>query len=52
MAEPATLPPLRQTQLAIDPASDPLVVRETDVLVDTLNSLASLMGSDPILRKT
>lgn len=39
------LPPLRQTQLAIDATVDPLVGRETDVLVDALNSIAALMGS-------
>jgi hypothetical protein len=38
------LPSLRKTQLTLDAAGDPVVIRETDVLVDSLDSIAALLN--------
>jgi hypothetical protein len=40
------LPPLRQTQLALNSATDDLVRDETDLMVDSVNTIASLLASD------
>ena len=39
---PSPLPPLRQTQLALGP-TDALVGEETDLMVDSVNTIASLL---------
>ena len=39
---PAALPPLRQTQIALG-ATDALVEAETDLMVDSINTVASLL---------
>ena len=41
---PPELPPLRQTQLALNAATNDLVRDETDLMVDSLNTIASLLG--------
>jgi uncharacterized membrane protein YccC len=41
---PPSLPPLRQTQLALTPAADTLVVDETDLMVDSINTMAELLS--------
>jgi uncharacterized membrane protein YccC len=43
-AVPPELPPLRQTQLALNAATNDLVRDETDLMVDSLNTIASLLG--------
>jgi hypothetical protein len=43
---PPVLPPLRQTQLALNSATDDLVRDETDLMVDSVNTIASLLASD------
>jgi len=43
---PDTLPPLRQTQLAIAESVDPAVDRETDLMVDAINTMADLLARD------
>ena len=43
-ATPAPLPPLRQTQLALG-ATDALVNDETDLMVDSVNTIAGLLGA-------
>jgi hypothetical protein len=43
---PPELPPLRQTQLALNSATDDLVRDETDLMVDSVNTIASLLMSD------
>jgi uncharacterized membrane protein YccC len=43
---PPPLPPLRQTQLALNSATDDLVRDETDLMVDSVNTIASLLASD------
>ena len=42
---PASLPPLRQTQLALG-ATDALVEAETDLMVDSINTIAALLYPD------
>jgi uncharacterized membrane protein YccC len=42
---PPSLPPLRQTQLALG-ATDALVGEETDLMVDSIKTIASLLGAD------
>jgi uncharacterized membrane protein YccC len=42
---PPPLPPLRQTQLALG-ATDALVGEETDLMVDSVNTVASLLAAD------
>jgi uncharacterized membrane protein YccC len=42
-AAPPPLPPLRHTQLALNATND-LVSDETDLMVDSLNTIASLLG--------
>jgi hypothetical protein len=42
---PAALPPLRQTQLALG-ATDALVEAETDLMVDSINTIGALLGLD------
>jgi uncharacterized membrane protein YccC len=44
---PPALPPLRQTQLALNAAGSDLVRDETDLMVDSLNMIASLLGPKP-----
>ena len=44
---PPPLPPLRQTQLALNAATNDLVRDETDLMVDSLNTIASLLGRTP-----
>jgi hypothetical protein len=44
---PPPLPPLRQTQLALAAASDDLVRDETDLMVDSVNTMAELLRRDP-----
>ena len=41
---PAALPPLRQTQLALAPSADALVGQETDLMVDSVNTMAELLA--------
>jgi hypothetical protein len=41
---PSPLPPLRQTQLALAPAADTLVADETDLMVDSINTMAELLS--------
>ena len=41
---PPPLPPLRQTQLALNTATNDLVRDETDLMVDSLNTIASLLA--------
>jgi uncharacterized membrane protein YccC len=41
---PPPLPPLRQTQLALAPAADTFVVDETDLMVDSINTIAELLA--------
>jgi uncharacterized membrane protein YccC len=43
---PPPLPPLRQTQLALNSATDDVVRDETDLMVDSVNTIASLLASD------
>jgi Fusaric acid resistance protein-like len=45
-APPPPLPPLRQTQLALNTATNDLVRDETDLMVDSLNTMASLLAKD------
>jgi uncharacterized membrane protein YccC len=40
---PPALPPLRQTQLALNSATNGLVRDETDLMVDSVNTIASLL---------
>jgi uncharacterized membrane protein YccC len=40
---PAPLPPLRETHTALQAAIDPALAEQTDVLVDSLNTLAQLL---------
>jgi hypothetical protein len=47
---PLPLPPLRQTQLALNTATDDLVRDETDLMVDSVNTMASLLGGDALQR--
>jgi hypothetical protein len=42
-APPAPLPPLRQTQLALGLSSSALVGVETDLMVDSINTMADLL---------
>jgi hypothetical protein len=42
---PPPLPALRQTQLALG-ATDALVDEETDLMVDSINTVAELLASD------
>jgi hypothetical protein len=42
-ATPESLPPLRQTQLALADSVSPLVARETDLIVDAINTMADLL---------
>ena len=42
---PAALPPLRQTQLALG-ATDALVEAETDLMVDSVKTVAALLDPD------
>jgi fusaric acid resistance family protein len=44
---PPPLPPLRRTQLAVNTATNDLLRDETDLMVDSLNTMASLLGRDP-----
>ncbi|MEP6917943.1 MAG: FUSC family protein [Acidobacteriota bacterium] len=44
---PPPLPPLRQTQLALAAASDDLVRDETDLMVDSVKTMAELLLRDP-----
>ncbi len=41
---PPPLPPLRQTQLALNSATNDLVRDETDLMVDSVNTIASLLA--------
>jgi hypothetical protein len=41
---PPPLPPLRQTHLALAPAADTLVLDETDLMVDSINTMAHLLS--------
>jgi uncharacterized membrane protein YccC len=41
---PPPLPPLRQTHLALAPAADTLVLDETDLMVDSINTMADLLS--------
>jgi len=41
---PRPLPPLRQTQLALASAGDALLVDETDLMVDSINTMAELLS--------
>ena len=43
---PAPFPPLRQMQLALAPTVDTVVVDETDLMVDSINTMADLLSSD------
>jgi uncharacterized membrane protein YccC len=43
---PEPLPPLRQTQLALAASVTPLVARETDLIVDAINTMADLLARD------
>ena len=43
---PAELPPLRQTQLALAPSADALVGHETDLMVDSIKTMAELLDGD------
>ncbi len=43
---PTGLPPLRQTQLALAPSADALVGQETDLMVDSVNTMAELLAWD------
>jgi uncharacterized membrane protein YccC len=43
---PDGLPPLRQTQLAVAASVDPAVDRETDLMVDAINTMADLLARD------
>jgi hypothetical protein len=43
---PEPLPPLRQTQLALAASVSPLVARETDLIVDAINTMADLLARD------
>ena len=42
---PDRLPPLRDTQLAFQPRADPALAEQTDVLVDSVNTMASVLGT-------
>jgi len=44
---PPPLPPLRQTQRALAAASDDLVRDETDLMVDSVNTMAELLRRGP-----
>jgi hypothetical protein len=48
---PAPLPPLRQTQLALPPAAKAIVGTETDLLVDSINTMAELLVWDAAQRR-
>ena len=43
---PHPLPPLRQTQLALSGTVDVVVLEQTDVLVESINTVAALLGVD------
>jgi uncharacterized membrane protein YccC len=43
---PESLPPLRQTQLALAGSVSPLVAQETDLIVDAINTMAELLARD------
>ena len=43
---PDALPPLRQTQLALAPSADALVGQETDLMVDSVKTMAELLAWD------
>jgi len=43
---PEGLPPLRQTQLSMAPSADALVGQETDLMVDSVNTMAELLAWD------
>jgi hypothetical protein len=43
---PAPLPPLRQTQLALAPESQLLVGEETNLMVDSINTMAELLTQE------
>ena len=47
---PPPLPPLRQTQLALNVATDDLVRDETDLMVDSVNTIASLLAREAQVR--
>ena len=44
---PAVLPPLRETHSKLQPNTDPALAEQTDVLVDSVNTLASLLQRAP-----
>jgi hypothetical protein len=44
---PEPLPPLRQTRLALSGTVDVVVLEQTDVLVESINTVAALLGVDP-----
>jgi hypothetical protein len=44
---PAVLPPLRETHSKLPPNTDPALAEQTDVLVDSINTLASLLQRSP-----
>ena len=41
---PAPMPPLRQTHLALPPAAQDLVGQETDLMVDSINTMAEILS--------
>ena len=45
-SEPEPLPALRQTQLALAPSADALVGQETDLMVDSVKTMAELLAWD------
>lgn len=45
-SQPAPLPPLRETQLAMAPSADALVGQETDLMVDSVKTMAELLAWD------
>ncbi|MEN3337357.1 MAG: hypothetical protein V7647_1033 [Acidobacteriota bacterium] len=49
---PPPLPPLRQTQRALNTATNDLVRDETDLMVDSVNTIASLLGRDADARES
>lgn len=45
-AEPLPVPPLRETQLALEPAAQLLVGEETNLMVESINTMAELLSLD------